>query len=238
MSDIHERAKQEKTLQEQVEHILEEDCSDTLQVVVRMASPEDARETLVAIASDRAQKRSMAFELERCSPRSAATRRASRANGRPRHANLQRRVTARVAAARIVGPESTDALQQKGEAFLEPLIKSDVPKKSVAKTFWTSKAALLEVTRDRARKATRQGAECQRRLLESLSSHSAIGRRRKNLPSVVTESFGYSWGIHKIGALAAWGAYGASGKRVKVGLLDTGVDADHPAPEGQSDGLG
>ena len=50
----------------------------------------------------------------------------------------------------------------------------------------------------------------------------------KNLPSVVTESFGYSWGIHKIGALAAWGAYGASGKSVKVGLLDTGVDADHP----------
>ena len=117
MSDIHERAKQEKTLQEQVEHILEEDCSDTLQVVVRMASPEDARETLVAIASDRAQKRSMALSSRDVLP-----------DPRPRVERLEQTggrgtrtysegFTARVAAARIVGPESTGCPPAKRRSF-------------------------------------------------------------------------------------------------------------------------
>jgi subtilisin family serine protease len=36
-----------------------------------------------------------------------------------------------------------------------------------------------------------------------------------------------TWGLEYTKALAAWGAYGARGKGVKIGLLDTGVDASH-----------
>ncbi|MFB9361473.1 S8 family serine peptidase [Actinoplanes nipponensis] len=49
-----------------------------------------------------------------------------------------------------------------------------------------------------------------------------------HLPEQVLENRASSWGVERIGALAAWGAYGARGAGVTVGVLDTGVDAGHP----------
>ncbi len=40
-------------------------------------------------------------------------------------------------------------------------------------------------------------------------------------------------GVNKIGALSVWGAYNARGKGVKIALLDTGVDIDHPDLKGK-----
>ena len=37
-----------------------------------------------------------------------------------------------------------------------------------------------------------------------------------------------TWGVSRIGAPAAWGAFDARGQGVKVAVLDTGVDASHP----------
>jgi subtilisin family serine protease len=37
-----------------------------------------------------------------------------------------------------------------------------------------------------------------------------------------------TWGVEQIKALSVWGAYGARGKGVTIGLLDTGIDAKHP----------
>lgn len=37
-----------------------------------------------------------------------------------------------------------------------------------------------------------------------------------------------AWGVRTIGALSSWGAYEARGRGIKIGLLDTGVDASHP----------
>ena len=36
------------------------------------------------------------------------------------------------------------------------------------------------------------------------------------------------WGVDKVNALAAWGAYDARGKGVRIAVLDTGVDVSHP----------
>ena len=55
----------------------------------------------------------------------------------------------------------------------------------------------------------------------------------KTLPARVLENKASAWGIHAVGGLAARGAYGASGKGVKVGVLDTGVDASHPDLQGK-----
>ena len=42
-----------------------------------------------------------------------------------------------------------------------------------------------------------------------------------------------SWGLLKTNAPAVWGAFGAEGQDILVGLLDTGVDADHPDLQGK-----
>jgi subtilisin family serine protease len=48
-----------------------------------------------------------------------------------------------------------------------------------------------------------------------------------NVPEAVREARAASYGVEKIGALAAWGAHDARGAGVKVGILDSGVDIVH-----------
>jgi subtilisin family serine protease len=50
----------------------------------------------------------------------------------------------------------------------------------------------------------------------------------RDLPAAILENSASSWGVTTVGALAVWGAYGARGKGVTVGVLDSGVQADHP----------
>ena len=37
-----------------------------------------------------------------------------------------------------------------------------------------------------------------------------------------------TWGLDRVKAPSVWGAYDARGRGIKIGLLDTGVDASHP----------
>ena len=53
------------------------------------------------------------------------------------------------------------------------------------------------------------------------------------VPTEARAATAATWGIERIGALAAWAAYGTRGKGVKVGVLDTGVDAEHPDLKGK-----
>lgn len=57
------------------------------------------------------------------------------------------------------------------------------------------------------------------------------------LPRAVLDSPGYTWGLSKTGAMSCWGAFGATGGGIKVAILDTGVDPNHPDLRGKIDGF-
>ncbi|HVL75801.1 MAG TPA: S8 family serine peptidase, partial [Noviherbaspirillum sp.] len=48
------------------------------------------------------------------------------------------------------------------------------------------------------------------------------------IPAEIEKRTHYAWGLETSGALTCWGAFGARGAGVKVGVLDTGVEARHP----------
>ncbi len=124
-------------------------------------------------------------------------------------------------------PVRVESLWQSTQDALAPLMDSEPARNSrTARTFWTSRTAYLELTRDDVA-----------RLREVPGVTGVFPDAPVTLPPVVTapvlppeitENSTASWGITKSGALSVWGAYGARGKGVTVGVLDTGVDATHP----------
>ena len=96
-----------------------------------------------------------------------------------------------------------------------------------------ARSVAATLTRDELAVAARRARGRGRRLpqphLEGAAGHRARHSCRRRPPSTAASA----WGIERVGALAAWGAYNARGKGVKVGVLDTGVDAEHPDLKGK-----
>lgn len=55
----------------------------------------------------------------------------------------------------------------------------------------------------------------------------------KPLAAELDDILSATWGLQAINALSAWGVYETRGKGTLVGLLDTGVDAEHPDLKGK-----
>lgn len=98
--------------------------------------------------------------------------------------------------------------------------------------FWTSSSALIPV----------RGEDLQKIVDNVPGIEDIYPNRRlfippvatpKKVPESIEDNKASSWGIRKIGALATWGAYGVRGRGVVVGLLDTGIDPDHPDLKGK-----
>ena len=103
---------------------------------------------------------------------------------------------------------------------------------------WSSRSAVLRMTRDELSKLPDSAPNISGVFPNGQVTLPPVADVR-TVPRAVEESASSVWGIEKIGALAAWGAYGTRGHRgrehppIKVAVLDTGVDADHPELKGR-----
>jgi subtilisin family serine protease len=214
-----------------------------------MGAAETEDQAIVAAISEAIRSRTLATSARDVLPVPART--LGPAGERPRGAPARalahndKSMVAQVAA-RAVTNIGAVALEAMGLGILAPLLQSDVVRGVIAAAaekaakspsraarpspvvpIWASNSAALRIKRDDLPKLIIdvpgiQDVYPNRRLfVPPLVTPSA-------LPQAVVDSKASSWGLERVGALATWGAYDSRGKDVLVGLLDTGVDADHP----------
>jgi len=224
----------------QLERILDEGSGSHRSVIVRMQRPEKDEETLLGAVAHAIQRRALLLSARDILPAhpdrlvGAAGETPSVRSGTALEEDGG--VAARVAAAAI-RQVSKRGLRSRGLKSLRPLYSSLVQLRQGphgARSFWTSKCVVLQTTRDDLARLNRLVEES---LIGDIYPNRMLHVPRlvelKTLPSRVLENKASAWGIHAVGGLAARGAYGASGKGVKVGVLDTGVDASHPDLKGK-----
>ncbi|HEY5864386.1 MAG TPA: S8 family serine peptidase [Candidatus Tectomicrobia bacterium] len=225
-----------KKLMQQVEKIIDEsqgtkECS----VIVQMASADDEkkREVMVQTASEVIQRRRLTLNPRDLLPVPRNQLRESKTGNRTPAVRKQLLTADTSFAAQVAAialPVLTKAIMRSvGLGALTPLLDSDVVKEAATTavaTFWTSKSAAITMKRDDLNKLPSVHNVRNVHLNRMLRIPPLV--EVKNLPTTILENKASAWGVNAIGALAAWGAYETRGQGIKIGLLDTGVDAGHP----------
>ena len=225
----------------QLERILDESTEAQVDVIVQMTSDRGRLRRLSEAAGQALSRRRLSLTPRDLLPK-AYQQRVSRE---------ARQVTAstKTLLGRATAETLTLAMIQKmGRDPMQPLLQSGfvqtvlarmtqprrkaAPAKAPPKSFWTSRAMPLRLKRDELKKLPKEVPQ-----VKSVHVNRAL-----RVPSLLeseplrveTEDLLVAtWGLQKIRALAAWGAYGYYGEGVKIGILDTGVDASHPDLEGK-----
>ncbi|MBD1913140.1 S8 family serine peptidase [Leptolyngbya sp. FACHB-8] len=239
-----------KQIREQVERILDEESGRVHSVIVQMESPDEELRAMLDASIEAMQRRHLTTSPRELLPPKADVilKDADFTATERRHLRAsQETMTSQIALAAIQ-TSTVQSLRQAGFRVVADLMKSDVVQEAIAaavnrsrhkdrppegfRSFWSSQSAVLRLRRDDLH-----------RLPEAVPNISAIFPNRsvrlppvlevKQVSEAVADYKTSAWGIEKIGALAAWGAYGTKGKHrtsgpIKVAVLDTGVDPDHP----------
>jgi len=179
-------------------------------------------------------------KIQESLPSRKSASRTSKPVGRARSINTQSLAAEVAHTINPDGPLSTiDGLRAASFEAIKPLLQSEAMK-SARKTasemlarpveaipFWTSSSAVVTV----------RGEDLAEIVASVPGIEDIYPNRRlfvppvatpKKIPEAIADNYASSWGIRRIGALASWGAYDTRGQGVLVGLLDTGVDPNHP----------
>lgn len=247
-------------VKEQVERIIDEGEGSHRSVIVQMASDERATDRLLSIAAEVHRHRNLSISARDLLPAPLAELEVVTKAAGKRPAAVARRTPASAEAslALQVGgallPIARDLMRTAGLGYLAPLLNHELVKRALDETigrkdqgqgasvttkdvprFWTSRSVALDMSREDLAKLPQEIPQ-----IEDIYPNRTLRLPRfvevKNLPSQVEDYKASSWGISKIGALATWSAYGARGKGVRIAVLDTGIDADHPDLKGKVTG--
>jgi subtilisin family serine protease len=243
----------QKILKQQVERILDETPDKTVKVLVQMEVDAETVRELVNLATEAVHERQAVLSArdllppsyERLMARHArkggktAKSGASRKPVRTREgfsadpADLSFRMPPERAA--VTSKQAADC----GARALQPLLqwagepasaKSRKPRNAVP--FPVSGSALMELNRDRLYNLTDEvegvvGIYRNRRVIVPPYA------RAKRLPAAVEDNKAHTWGVSRTSAISCWGAFEARGAGMKIAVLDTGIDAQHPDLKGK-----
>ncbi len=231
------------SLKQQVERILDAGGGQWRSVILRMKSDREEDE-LARVAAEAIGRRNLYLSARDVLPpqrvREPAKGKAARVLDFPYDLlGTSSHVTA-------AAPESFSSKKLRSHAFnqLKPVLSEDIvvkaanePKRNEAdignvQVFWAAKSILLTIERDELAKLPDEMPQVQAIYPNRVLRVPRLAPTR-NIPIPVRENKISSWGLQKIGALATWGAYGGKGKGIRVGILDTGVDAEHPDLKGK-----
>jgi subtilisin family serine protease len=237
-----------KHLEDQVARIIDEGEGRTRSVIVQMSYDQPDTEDILSTVTAATRRRSMSASARDLLPARAEMFRKAKAGEATRttkrhlkSAKMSMASQMAVAAPKRVTKRS---LAREGIKVLNPLLASETAQRSFEKmtsrkgktplpegleglTFWSSGSAVLEVSTDDLAKLGKEVPEISDIFPNRTLSVPPVVEPT-SLPANVTDNKTSAWGIQAIGALAAWGAYGERGRGIRIGVLDTGIDASHP----------